>query len=133
MRILSFPFFLFVNFRSGLEDCIRPYVDTFVERGVTGKRLLMLDAGDLSNLGVWKIGHQEIVLGAVDLLRQTDSSLGRETLQMLFLKLGTKAESLARELELRSNSSAPSGLPAVSVLLRSWSSISVSHSLLNVW
>ncbi|CAG0917308.1 unnamed protein product [Notodromas monacha] len=93
----------------GLEDPVSHYASVLIEKGINGKRLFMLDPSDFESLGIWKIGHQETILAAIDVLRRTNFSAGRETLQMLFLELGTKARSLARELELRLSFQTASG------------------------
>lgn len=41
----------------------------FLNNGVTGHQLLNFRADDLDNLGIKKIGHQEIILEAVEHLR----------------------------------------------------------------
>lgn len=51
------------------------YVECFKERGVDGKKLMMLNHADLEKLGIRKLGHQELVLEAVDLLRSFVSIL----------------------------------------------------------
>lgn len=59
---------LFLHF-SGLDDVILPYIHYFVNNQVDGKRLLQLSHDELPSLHVTKIGHQEIILQGVELLR----------------------------------------------------------------
>lgn len=54
---------------SGLDEVILPYVRHFASNKVDGKRLLQLSADTLPALRVTKVGHQEIILQAVELLR----------------------------------------------------------------
>ncbi|XP_035227440.1 uncharacterized protein LOC118199652, partial [Stegodyphus dumicola] len=83
----------------GLEDEIQPYTQFFVNNKVNGCQLLTLARDDLTNLNMTKIGHQELVLEAVELLRQLHYNLTSETLQSLALKLGCKAQSLFNDLK----------------------------------
>ena len=53
----------------GLDDAIEPYIENFVLSGVDGRKLLMLTHSDLEKLSITKLGHQELVLEGVDLLR----------------------------------------------------------------
>lgn len=55
-------------FVSGLDDCLQQYVCVFERGGVGGERLLRISHAELEELGVSRIGHQELILEAVDLL-----------------------------------------------------------------
>jgi hypothetical protein len=56
-------------FSSGLDDCILPYAHFFLNNNVIGQGLLNLTVDDLNKLRVEKLGHQEIILEALELLR----------------------------------------------------------------
>ena len=56
-------------FSSGLDDCILPYAHFFLNNNVTGGGLLNLTVDDLYKLHVEKVGHQEIILEALELLK----------------------------------------------------------------
>lgn len=58
-----------MNVISGLDDVIQQYVVHFKDKDVNGKKLMMLTHYDLEKIGVRKLGHQELILEAVDLLR----------------------------------------------------------------
>ncbi|XP_042899753.1 uncharacterized protein [Parasteatoda tepidariorum] len=88
-----------VDWLRGLEDEIQPYTQFFVNKKVNGCQLLTLAKDDLANLNMTKIGHQELVLEAVEQLRQLHYNLTSETLQSLALKLGCKAQSLFNDLK----------------------------------
>lgn len=60
---LSFSVFL------GLDDAVHDYIPNFVLERVDGRKLLMLSHSDLDKLGVTKLGHQELILEGVDLLK----------------------------------------------------------------
>lgn len=93
----------------GLDDEIQPYTQFFINNNINGCHLLTLCRDDLTNLNINKIGHQELVLEAVELLRQLHYNLTSETLQSLSLKLGCKSQSLFNNLKHLSQSSADSG------------------------
>ena len=52
----------------GLDDCLQQYVHKFEREKINGEQLLQISHQDLEDLGVSRIGHQELVLEAVDLL-----------------------------------------------------------------
>ena len=54
---------------SGLDESVSQYVTLFKVHEVDGRKLLMLNHADLEKIGVKKLGHQELVLEAIDLLR----------------------------------------------------------------
>lgn len=51
-----------------MDDCLQPYVHKFEREKIDGEQLLRISHQDLEELGVTRIGHQELVLEAVDLL-----------------------------------------------------------------
>lgn len=52
----------------GLDDSLQQYVSNFEREKICGEQLLKITHQDLEELGVARIGHQELVLEAVDLL-----------------------------------------------------------------
>lgn len=52
----------------GLDDCLQQYIKTFEREEVGGDQLLRITHQELEDLGVSRIGHQELILEAVDLL-----------------------------------------------------------------
>ncbi|XP_071554984.1 uncharacterized protein Cnk isoform X2 [Temnothorax nylanderi] len=90
----------------GLDSTVLPYIHSFLNHGVYGQQLLNLQLSDLSSLGVVKLGHQEIILEAVEYLRRFHYELDQENLQLLALRLSTQAHSLYKEL-CRQNDSEP--------------------------
>ena len=52
----------------GLDDCLQQYTQTFEREKVGGDQLLRITHQELEDLGVSRIGHQELILEAVDLL-----------------------------------------------------------------
>ncbi|KAG0416186.1 hypothetical protein HPB47_006643, partial [Ixodes persulcatus] len=82
----------------GLDDIIIPYVHFFLNNDIDGHHLLTLGPDDLTSLNIAKIGHQELILEAVDHLRQLHYRLITENLQSLALKLGCRARSLYNDM-----------------------------------
>ncbi|KAK3609147.1 hypothetical protein CHS0354_032674 [Potamilus streckersoni] len=85
-----------------MDDAIIPYAHFFLNNDVDGKKLLMLTHSDLDKLNVHKLGHQELILEAVDLLRNLKYGYETENLQSLALQLGCKARNLLGEIRVRS-------------------------------
>lgn len=59
---------------AGLGPPVEDYVAGLRARGLTGARLLTLRCDDLETLGILIIGHQELLLEAVEHLRNFVSS-----------------------------------------------------------
>nr|XP_012216845.1 PREDICTED: uncharacterized protein LOC105668809 isoform X1 [Linepithema humile] len=88
----------------GLDSSILPYVHSFMNHSINGQQLLSLRSEDLEHLGVLKLGHQEIILEAVEYLRNFHFELDRENLQLLALRLSCQAHSLHNELSRQTDS-----------------------------
>ncbi|KAI5712963.1 hypothetical protein M8J76_014220 [Diaphorina citri] len=82
----------------GLDVSIHRYVESFLNNHVNGQHLLNLQPDDLEHHGICKVGHQEIILEAVDHLRNFHYELDHENLQLLALRVSCLAHSLHREL-----------------------------------
>ena len=55
-------------FLLGLDDCLQQYIKNFEREKIGGDQLLRITHQELEDLGVTRIGHQELILEAVDLL-----------------------------------------------------------------
>ncbi|KAG5315212.1 CNKR3 kinase, partial [Acromyrmex insinuator] len=88
----------------GLDNTIHPYIHSFLNHDVNGQQLLNIQSQDLERLGVIKLGHQEIILNAVEYLRSFHYELDKENLQLLALRLSSQAHSLHKELCRQKNS-----------------------------
>ncbi|XP_023711372.1 uncharacterized protein LOC111866550 isoform X3 [Cryptotermes secundus] len=88
----------------GLDNAILLYVHSFLNNEVNGQQLLNLRPDDLDHLGVHKLGHQELILEAVEHLRNFHYELDRENLQLLALRLSCRAHSLHNELRQETDS-----------------------------
>ncbi|KAG8235047.1 hypothetical protein J437_LFUL017344 [Ladona fulva] len=87
----------------GLDSVILQYVHAFLSNEVSGRQLLNLQPDDLEKLGVNKLGHQELILEAVEYLQNFHYELDRENLQLLALRLSCQAHSLHNELRNQSD------------------------------
>lgn len=84
----------------GLFDnpsCLK--TENIIKSNITGKKLLLLTAQDLKELGFTKVDHQEVVLGAIENLRFHNYSVRELTLQSYILKLACQSNSLQARLE----------------------------------
>ncbi|KAM9712938.1 LOW QUALITY PROTEIN: connector enhancer of kinase suppressor of ras 2 [Menidia menidia] len=94
-----------VEWMKGLDDCLQQYVNVFERGGVCGERLLRISHAELEELGVSRIGHQELILEAVDLLCALNSGLETESVRTLAHKLGASAKNLQNFISGRRRSS----------------------------
>jgi len=65
-----------------LDSVILPYIKYFIDTDVNGQKLLDMQPNDLDKIGVRKIGHQELILETVDLLRNFVSGYYKIYIQM---------------------------------------------------
>uniref|UniRef100_A0A674PEN4 Connector enhancer of kinase suppressor of Ras 2b n=1 Tax=Takifugu rubripes TaxID=31033 RepID=A0A674PEN4_TAKRU len=77
----------------GLDDCLQQYIKTFEREKVGGDQLLRITHQELEDLGVSRIGHQELILEAVDLLCALNYGLETENLKTLSHKLNASRRS----------------------------------------
>ncbi|GAB0199552.1 connector enhancer of kinase suppressor of ras 1 [Grus japonensis] len=76
----------------GLDAVVQGY--PFEAWGLAGPDLLGLSAGALEALGVWRLGHQELLLEAVEQLRALDTGLASTSLRMLTERLRELAQGI---------------------------------------
>uniref|UniRef100_A0AAY4AA21 Connector enhancer of kinase suppressor of Ras 1 n=1 Tax=Denticeps clupeoides TaxID=299321 RepID=A0AAY4AA21_9TELE len=96
-QLLSFSLFYFVC--AGLDSPLQQYC--FSEWKLTGMDLLQLTSTDLEQLGVHKIGHQELIMEAVEKLCALAYNMKGENLRSLTEKLHAVSHSLQLELQGR--------------------------------
>ncbi|XP_004537412.1 uncharacterized protein LOC101449739 isoform X1 [Ceratitis capitata] len=89
----------------GLDESMEHYISSFTNNEVGGRQLLNIRPYELEQLGMYSIGHQEIVLEAVENLRNFYYNLDKENLQFMALHVATAAHSLHRQLVTHSDSS----------------------------
>ncbi|MEE6469258.1 hypothetical protein FKM82_008554, partial [Ascaphus truei] len=78
----------------GLDDCLQQYIKNFEREKIAGDQLLRITHQELEELGVTRIGHQELILEAVDLLCALNYGLETENLKTLSHKLNASAKNL---------------------------------------
>lgn len=88
---------------SGLGPSVARYVPALRARGLDGAKLLALRCDDLEYLGMHIIGHQELVLEAVEHLRNFQYEVRRECVQQLALRVSVVATTLTRTLQHHSD------------------------------
>ncbi|KAM4693455.1 connector enhancer of kinase suppressor of ras 3 [Discoglossus pictus] len=76
-----------VDWMKGLDDSLQQYVSNLEREKINGEQLLKISHQDLEELGVARIGHQELVLEAVDLLCALNYGLETDNMKNLVLKL----------------------------------------------
>ncbi|XP_007430764.1 connector enhancer of kinase suppressor of ras 3 isoform X1 [Python bivittatus] len=94
-----------VEWTKGLDDCLQQYVPKFEREKINGAQLLQISHQDLEELGVTRIGHQELVLEAVDLLCALNYGLETDNMKNLILKLRAASNNLQNYIGSRRKSS----------------------------
>lgn len=74
------------------------YLSAFSNNFFNGTKLLSLRPYELIEIGITKIGHQEIILEAVENLKNFHYNLDKENLQYLGLLVNTASTNLNRKL-----------------------------------
>lgn len=73
-------------------------MNAFTNNDIGGQELLNIRPYELEELGINAIGHQEIVLEAVEQLRNFNYNLDKENLQFLALHVATTTKCLHKQL-----------------------------------
>ncbi|XP_060609594.1 connector enhancer of kinase suppressor of ras 3 isoform X2 [Anolis sagrei] len=94
-----------VEWTKGLDDCLQQYVTKFEREKINGAQLLQISHQDLEELGITRIGHQELVLEAVDLLCALNYGLETDNMKNLVLKLRASSNNLQNYISSRRKSS----------------------------
>uniref|UniRef100_A0A8C6SKW9 Connector enhancer of kinase suppressor of ras 3 n=1 Tax=Neogobius melanostomus TaxID=47308 RepID=A0A8C6SKW9_9GOBI len=77
-----------------LDDSLQQYVNNFEREKISGEQLLKITHQDLEELGVARIGHQELVLEAVDLLCALNYGVETDNLKNLVTRMRAATNSL---------------------------------------
>ena len=101
----------------------------FFNNQINGCRLLLLSSDDLVKLNVTKIGHQEIILDGVDLLKHLHYNFNSETLKSLALRLGCKSRSLDNQLKQEQEELQRNNLNSANSQIGSQSSLAQSNAI----
>nr|XP_012615314.1 connector enhancer of kinase suppressor of ras 3 isoform X1 [Microcebus murinus] len=98
-----------VDWTRGLDDCLQQYVSKFEREKINGEQLLQISHQDLEELGVTRIGHQELVLEAVDLLCALNYGLETDNMKNLVLRLRASSHNLQNYISSRRKNPAYDG------------------------
>ncbi|XP_072363826.1 connector enhancer of kinase suppressor of ras 3 isoform X2 [Scyliorhinus torazame] len=98
-----------VEWIKGLDDYLQCYVHNFEREKINGEQLLQITHQDLEELGVIRIGHQELIVEAVDLLCALNYGLETESMKRLALKLRASTNGLQNFISTRRKSVAYDG------------------------
>ncbi|KAK7904809.1 hypothetical protein WMY93_017416 [Mugilogobius chulae] len=83
-----------VEWMKGLDDGLQQYINNFEREKISGEQLLKITHQDLEELGVARIGHQELVLEAVDLLCALNYGVETDNLKTLVTRMRAATNSL---------------------------------------
>lgn len=83
-----------VEWMKGLDDSLQQYINNFEREKISGEQLLKITHQDLEELGVARIGHQELVLEAVDLLCALNYGVETDNLKNLVTRMRAATNSL---------------------------------------
>lgn len=83
-----------VEWMKGLDDSLQQYVSSLEREKISGEQLLKISHQDLEELGVARIGHQELVLEAVDLLCALNYGVETDNLKNLVVRMRAATNSL---------------------------------------
>eukprot|EP00063_Salmo_salar_P085512 XP_014060347.1 PREDICTED: connector enhancer of kinase suppressor of ras 3 [Salmo salar] len=83
-----------VDWMRGLDDSLQQYVPYFEREKIDGEQLLKISHQDLLELGVTRIGHQELVLEAVDLLCALNYGVETDNLKTLVGRMRAASNNL---------------------------------------
>nr|XP_033792292.1 connector enhancer of kinase suppressor of ras 3 isoform X1 [Geotrypetes seraphini] len=93
----------------GLDDSLQQYIPNFEREKINGEQLLKISNQDLEELGIIRIGHQELVLEAVDLLCALNYGLETDNMKKLVLKLRASSSNLWKYISSRRKSASYDG------------------------
>lgn len=83
-----------VDWMAGLDDCLQQYLPSFEREKIDGEQLLKISHQDLLQLGATRVGHQELVLEAVDLLCALNYGVETDNLKTLVGRMRAATNSL---------------------------------------
>uniref|UniRef100_A0A3Q0SB44 Cnksr family member 3 n=1 Tax=Amphilophus citrinellus TaxID=61819 RepID=A0A3Q0SB44_AMPCI len=84
-----------------LDDSLQKYIPSFQQLQVDGEKLLRMSHQELLPLGVARVGHQELILEAVDLLCALNYGVESDNLKTLVGKMRTAHHNLSSAVTQR--------------------------------
>ncbi|KAK9956255.1 hypothetical protein ABG768_014000 [Culter alburnus] len=101
-----------VDWIRGLDDSLQQYVANFEREKIDGEQLLKISHQDLEELAVTRVGHQELILEAVDLLCALNCGVETDNLKTLLGQMRAASNNLHNcASERRKNPSYDGGSP----------------------
>lgn len=85
----------------GLDDSLQQYIPSFQRQQVDGEKLLRMSHQELLSLGLSRVGHQELVLEAVDLLCALNFGVEKDNLKTLVGRMRAAHHSLSGSVSQR--------------------------------
>ncbi|KAG7316421.1 hypothetical protein KOW79_019962 [Hemibagrus wyckioides] len=83
-----------VDWMRGLDDSLQQYITSFEKEKIDGQQLLKISHQDLEELSVSRVGHQELILEAVDLLCALNYGIETENLKTLVGRMRAASNNL---------------------------------------
>ncbi|MCJ8743885.1 hypothetical protein PDJAM_G00099510 [Pangasius djambal] len=83
-----------VEWMRGLDDSLQQYIPNFEKEKIDGQQLLKISHQDLEELAVSRVGHQELILEAVDLLCALNYGIETENLKTLVGRMRAASNNL---------------------------------------
>ncbi|XP_057208184.1 connector enhancer of kinase suppressor of ras 3-like [Triplophysa rosa] len=97
----------------GLDDCLQQYILNFEREKIDGEQLLKISHQELEELAVTRVGHQELILEAVDLLCALNCGVETDNLKSLVGQMRAASKNLHNcASERRKNPSYDGGSPS---------------------
>ncbi|XP_061609948.1 connector enhancer of kinase suppressor of ras 3 isoform X2 [Phyllopteryx taeniolatus] len=90
-----------LEWMTGLDDSLQQYLPAFRWQRVDGEKLLKMTHQELTTMGVVKVGHQELMLEAVDLLCALNYGVESENLKTLVGKMRLAYQNLSGAVSQR--------------------------------
>ncbi|XP_054475014.1 connector enhancer of kinase suppressor of ras 3 [Anoplopoma fimbria] len=90
-----------VDWMKGLDDSLQQYVPSFQQQQVDGEKLLRMSHQELLSLGLSRVGHQELVLEAVDLLCALNYGVEKDNLKTLVGRMRAAHHNLSGSVSQR--------------------------------
>ncbi|TNM94453.1 hypothetical protein fugu_017212 [Takifugu bimaculatus] len=90
-----------VDWMKGLDDSLQQYISSFQRQQVDGDKLLKMSHQELLSLGVMRVGHQELILEAVDLLCALNYGVESDNLKAVVGKMRAAHHNLSGAVSQR--------------------------------
>uniref|UniRef100_A0AAY4C3J6 Connector enhancer of kinase suppressor of ras 3 n=1 Tax=Denticeps clupeoides TaxID=299321 RepID=A0AAY4C3J6_9TELE len=110
--LFIYSFFIHFCHLTGLDDSLQQHIQSFEREKIDGEQLLKISHQDLEELKVSRIGHQELILEAVDLLCAINYGVETDNLKTLVGRMRAATKNLHNCAAERRRSPAYDGVVA---------------------